>query len=74
MITPNKTVTLKESALGAAAIIMEYGPGTVDLLELYKKSIKNLESADQFLLAIDILYVLGRIQINFEARTVSYVD
>ncbi len=74
MITPNKMVTLKDSALGAVGFILEKGPDAIDLITLHNKTVKKFESVDQFLLAIDVLYVLGRIEIDFRTRIVTYVN
>ncbi len=74
MITPNKMVALKDSALGAVGLILEQRPGSIDLIKLYNKTAKKLESVDQFLLAIDVLYLLGCIEIDFDTRIISYVD
>jgi hypothetical protein len=42
--------------------------------QLYHIVVNNFESIDQFLLAIDVLYVLGRIEVNFQTRTVIYAS
>lgn len=73
MITPNKVVSIEESALGVVSIILDQGPGPVELLKLYNIVLKDFESIDQFLLAIDLLYVLGRVEVNFLTRTIYYV-
>lgn len=74
MITPNKVVTLESSALGLVGIVLEQGPDPIDLIKLYHMVGKSFESIDQFLLTIDLLYVLGRLEINFHSRTVLYVS
>lgn len=74
MITPNKVVTLENSALGLVSVILEEGPGPIDLMKLYHIVSKSFESIDQFLLAIDLLYVLSRIEIDFQTRTIYYAS
>ncbi|OPY74543.1 MAG: hypothetical protein A4E65_03818 [Syntrophorhabdus sp. PtaU1.Bin153] len=74
MITPNKVVTLENSALGMVAVILNQGPDMIKLMELYHRVSDNFESVEQFLLTMDILYVLGRVQVNFQTGTVSYVS
>jgi hypothetical protein len=74
MITPNKVVTLENSALGLVSVVLEEGPGPIDLIKLYHYVEKSFESIDQFLLAIDLLYVLGRIEIDFQTRSVLYAS
>lgn len=74
MITPNKVVTLEASALGLIGFVMEQGPAQIGLTQLYARVSKHFSSVDQFLLAIDLLFILGRIEVDFTTRTVSYVD
>lgn len=73
MITPNKVISLGESALGRLGVIMSQGPEALDLLTLYRNVSDRFESIDQFLLTLDILYILGRIEVNPSTRTVTYV-
>ena len=73
MITPNKVVSIEKSALGLVGVILDQGPDPLELVNLYQIVSKQFESIDQFLLAIDLLYVLGRIDVNFQTRTIYYV-
>jgi len=73
MITPNKAITVAESALGKAPAILRIGPGAIDVLRLYESVASQFDSIDQFLLALDVLYVAGRINIDVPTRTVTYV-
>lgn len=73
MITPNKVVSIEKSALGLVGVILEQGPDPLELVNLYQIVSKQFESIDQFLLVIDLLYVLGRIEVNFQTRTIYYV-
>lgn len=72
MITPNKVVALEGSALGLASVILEQGPQPVDILRLYHTVGDGFESIDHFLLTLAVLYVLGRLDVDFETRTVTY--
>jgi hypothetical protein len=72
MIVPNKVVTLENSALGLVGVILDQGPDTIELMKLYHIVSDSFESIDQFLLTIDLLYVLGRIEVNFQTGRVSY--
>jgi hypothetical protein len=74
MIAPNKVLSLDESALGHIAIIMRDGPRPVDLLTLYRHVANRFESLDQFLFALDLLFVLGRISVDPATRTVIYAN
>lgn len=72
MIAPNKVISLDESALGRLPVIMREGPGAVDLITLYRRVSDRFEGIDQFLVALDILFVLGRINVSPTTRTVTY--
>ena len=74
MITPNKIVSLESSALGLTDIILDYGPGSIEVQHLYQKVENKFESIDQFLLTLDLLFVLGRIDVDFRTRTLTYAD
>lgn len=74
MITPNKVVSIEDSALGLLGVILDQSPEPIEIGTLYNVVSKNFESIDQFILSIDLLYVLGRIYVNFETRTIYYVD
>lgn len=72
MIVPNKVISLEKSALGRIGHILALGPEPRDLLTLYRSVSDHFESADQFLVAMDILYVMGRIDLDPGARLVTY--
>jgi len=72
MITPNKVVTLENSVLGLVGVILEQGSDPIEMMKLYRIVSNKFESIDQFLLAIDVLHVLGRIEVNFQTRTIIY--
>ncbi len=74
MITPNKVLSLRESALGRVALIMQQNQKSVDLVALYRSVADDFESIDQFLFALDILFVVGRIDVNLTTRSVKYAD
>lgn len=74
MITPNKVVTLKDSAMGKVGLILSQGPTPVPISALYKRVSNNFDSIDQFLLTLDLLFVLGRVDIDQDSRMLTYVD
>jgi hypothetical protein len=49
------------------------GEGT-DLIALYRDVSKDFESIDQFLLSLDILFILGRIDIDLQTGVVANAD
>jgi len=74
VITPSKTVRLSDSALGKATVVLEQGPERRDLITLYKDVADRFESIDEFILAIDLLYVLGRVDVDQPTRVLTYAD
>ena len=72
MIVPNKVVTLEDSALGLVGVILDQGPDTIELMKLYHIVSDSFESIDQFLFTIDLLYVLGRVEVNFQTGRLTY--
>jgi len=73
MITPNKFVTLQQSVLGRLPLILA-AASPITLHQLYK----NLEGAfpdiNDFIFALDSLYVLGRIHVDLENGIVRHVS
>jgi hypothetical protein len=72
LITPNKALSLKESALGRLSALLRDRSGDVDLVTLYHQVADQFESIDQFLLALDILFLLGSVDVNLITRVVTY--
>ena len=74
MITPNKFISFDESTLSKLKIILDIGFDEIEIGRLYKETYKKFDGVDQFIYALDILYVLGRIEVDFTTRTVKYVN
>ena len=74
MIVPNKTVTLDESALGSAIAILEQGPDPILLASLYERVADQFQDIDHFLLTLDVLFLLERIDVDFNSKEVSYAS
>jgi hypothetical protein len=72
LIAPNKAVPIEQSALGLAGVVLACGPDPIDLLRLYHTVAHEFETIDQFLLTLDVLYVLERIDLDPLSRTVTY--
>lgn len=74
MITPNKVVTLEESALALTPLILDQGPFDMSIGELFNRVSAGARDIDQFMLALDILYVLGRVTVDFDRGVVGYAE
>jgi hypothetical protein len=71
---PNKVITLRESALGRTPVILREKSSQINLVSLYDKVGEEFESIDQFLLTIDVLYILGQIDVDPSTAVVTYAD
>jgi hypothetical protein len=74
VITPNKFIALDASILGKLGVILDEYPEDVSIRELYRDVGHRFESVDEFLLAIDVLYILGRVSVDFKTASISYAD
>lgn len=72
MITPNKFIALDESILSRLELILDEQIDEMSIRDLYRSVALRFDTADQFLLALDVLYVLGRIDVDFKTETVSH--
>lgn len=74
MITPNKFIALDASILAKLDIILSEYPEQVSIRDLYRDVGHRFDSADEFLLTIDVLYILGRVDVDFRTASISYAD
>jgi hypothetical protein len=74
MIFPNKLVSLDASTLGRISVILEYGPDPINIRDLFHKVENKFTDVDQFLLAIDLLYLLEMVDVDIVTRTLTYAD
>lgn len=74
MIVPNKFISFDSSILRKIEVILGASSQEVALTELYKKTERHFDGIDQFLFTMDVLHVLGRIDIDFVTKTVKYAD
>lgn len=72
MITPNKVVPLSASVLGHLAHVLKAGPDPARVVDLFHQVGEKFESIDQFLLALDVLFVLDRLTVDFGSEEVIY--
>lgn len=73
MITPNKFIELDDSILAKLGIILEKKAREQDIRDLYRNVAHRFVTADDFLLALDVLYILERVNVDFSTATVSHV-
>ena len=66
MIVPNKTIPYNASLLSKLPIILRRLCTPATPVELYRELHSNFDNLSQFLLTLDVLYVLGKI--TFDGR------
>ncbi|MGQ8411046.1 ABC-three component system middle component 7 [Pseudomonas aeruginosa] len=71
MITPNKFIPFAESSLGYAEKVHAATELPISIGELYKKTSSSVGPIEQFLYAIEILYLSNVIQVNLTTGIVS---
>ncbi len=72
MITPNKVVPLSASVLGHLPHLLKAGPDPIRVADLFQQVGDKFESIDQFLLALDLLFLLDRLTVDFNTAKVTY--
>lgn len=72
MITPNKVVPLNASVLGHLTHVLKEGPNPIPLVDLFHQVGDKFESIDQFLLTLDVLFLLDRLTVDFSTEKVVY--
>jgi hypothetical protein len=72
VITPNKVVPLSASVLGHLTHIIKAGPEPTRMVDLFEQVGDKFESIDQFLMALDVLFLLDRLTVDFNNDKVVY--
>ncbi|OAI14987.1 MULTISPECIES: ABC-three component system middle component 7 [Methylomonas] len=71
MITPSKTISFKDSIVFKMMFILDERFEEISLVELYKNTKRMFLGLDEFIYAIDALYVLGKIDMDVEQGKVK---
>jgi hypothetical protein len=66
MITPNKTISFKDSITFKMISILDEEFEEIALVELYKNTKKKYLGIEEFIYSVDVLYILGKIDIDME--------
>jgi len=74
MITPNKFTTLDQSILSKTRFLLIDGRKDISLSELKKLTLNKFTDVGEFILALDVLFVLEKIELDNEKGVVRYVD
>lgn len=74
MILPNKLIPFKESILAKIAYLLNVLILNNESVEsLFEKTRQNFEDINQFILALDVLFVLEKIEFDEELKVIRYV-
>jgi hypothetical protein len=75
MILPNKLVSFQNSLLPKTVLIIdELSAKPLSVNELYEKLRKKFEDLDQFILTLDVLYLLEKVRYNEEWEVLENVE
>lgn len=72
MIFPNKIVRVDRSILWRATNIINAGDATA-VVNMYEQVSQYFDDIEQFVLALDLLYILGKIELDEGTGEVVYV-
>jgi hypothetical protein len=74
MITPNKVTSLDESIIGKMSFLIVEDVTEITVGELLNLRLKKFEDIGEFVLALDVLYTLGVIDLEKEKGLIRYVS
>jgi hypothetical protein len=75
MILPSKVIKFEESVIGRIANILDIvKEKDIKVSELYEDLADKFEDINQFILAIDVLYLLDAIEFDHERGILSNVE
>lgn len=75
MILPNKLISFQDCILAKTIYILQNITNSdFSVIDLYEKVEKHFEDLNEYILALDVLYVLGKIKYNDELQVIQYVE
>jgi hypothetical protein len=72
MLTPNKTISINESCLYRSALLLSKLKGEIAVEELYKSEKKIFLDIPDFIDALDLLFILGKIVLDEEDGAIRH--
>ena len=73
MITPSKFISFEQSILSRLPF-MQVDAKIISIRDLYALTADHFASVDEFLYAIDVLYILEKLNVDFKSETIVYAD
>lgn len=75
MILPNKLISFQNCILAKTVYILEkIKDSKFSVIELYEQVERHFEDLNEYMLALDVLHVLGKIEYNEELQVIQYVE
>ena len=75
MILPNKLISFQDCILAKTVYILEkISDSDFSVIGLYEQVETHFEDLNEYMLALDVLYVLGKIKYNEELQVIQYVE
>lgn len=75
MILPNKLISFQDCILSKTVYILEeIIDSDFSVIRLYEQVEIHFEDISEYMLALDVLYVLGKIKYNEELQAIQYVE
>jgi hypothetical protein len=75
MILPNKLISFQDCILAKTVYILEkISDSDFSVIGLYEQVEIHFEDLNEYMLALDVLYVLGKIKYNEGLQVIQYVE
>jgi hypothetical protein len=75
MIYPNKHIRIEDSIIYKMLAVLEaQNDSEMNIHDLYSKIKNKFSNTDEFILSLDVLYVLDMIEVNFNTETIKYAN
>ncbi len=74
MITPNKMISLDKSIMGKLSHLILDDVEEITISELMELRLKKFSDVGEFILALDVLFAIGRIDIDEQRGVLRYVS
>ena len=73
MIYPNKHIRIEDSIIYKMIAVLEVqNDSEINIHDLYSKLKNKFSNTDEFILSLDVLYVLNMIEVDFNTETIKY--
>lgn len=75
MIYPNKHIKIEDSIIYKMISLLEDDTlKIISVIDLYNQTKSNFKNIDEYIYALDVLYILDIIEIDFNSQLITYVN